>query len=513
MHLFFEFPSQLTAEKFIVKLSQKTLAELISRQECKKTYYDSFDWRLYSASISCEFTQSQAPALLALTDLVSNQILVNTELHKVPTFAKDFAAETLRNTLMPILEMRALLPLCSIDYQSFQINILNNDQKIVVRLLIEDYPQLVSRLTVIPVKGYDKACEQLIETLASPPLNLKATNEPLLPAAIQLNGRKAFDYSSKLNIDLSSDLHSDIACKYLYSLLLNAMKANEQGVIADFDSEFLHDFRVAVRRTRAGLSQLKGVLPDEINTRFSDFFSWLGQITGPTRDLDVHLLNFENYKQSLPESIREDINPLYDFLLGKQKKAQQELAKHLRSDKYLNTLSDWEAYLNEASHSNPTEMNSQLSIKALADRRIWKMFNRILKEGQAITRESPPEALHELRKTGKKLRYLMEFFQSLYPEQQIKHLIKHLKNLQEVLGDFQDHAVQENNLKLFSEEMITFNTPANTFLAMGVLIQDLDTCKYHARRHFTARFADFANTENQQAFTALFADHKHHRNL
>ncbi|MFC1662475.1 CHAD domain-containing protein, partial [Gemmatimonadota bacterium] len=39
------------------------------------------------------------------------------------------------------------------------------------------------------------------------------------------------------------------------------MRANEVGMLKNLDSEFLHDFRVAVRRTRSGLTQLKGVFP------------------------------------------------------------------------------------------------------------------------------------------------------------------------------------------------------------------------------------------------------------
>ena len=122
-------------------------------------------------------------------------------------------------------------------------------------------------------------------------------------------------------------MRADIAAKYIYSHLLKAIKDNEQGTIADTDSEFLHDFRVAVRRTRAGLSQLKGVLPDKISATYAEFFSWLGQSTSPTRDLDVYLLNFAHYKSSLPAAIRDDLNPLYDFLLAKQQKAHEGTGK------------------------------------------------------------------------------------------------------------------------------------------------------------------------------------------
>ena len=64
-------------------------------------------------------------------------------------------------------------------------------------------------------------------------------------SALRLQGRKPNDYSSKININLDPEMRADIAIKYIYSHLLKAIKDNEQGAIADIDSEFLHDFRVA----------------------------------------------------------------------------------------------------------------------------------------------------------------------------------------------------------------------------------------------------------------------------
>ena len=509
MSLQFEFPVNLTAENFIVKLSHEVGTQLASRQSSCKTCYDSFDWRLYSNDITCEFNQAKSASSLTLRSIKNGLVIAESELKKVPLFSKEFEPGIIRGILAPLLEMRALLPVCTLDYEIYHLNIINKDEKTILRLLIEEYSQFNNRVLLQPVRGYDKAAEHIVEILTVT-LGLTAIDKPVLLTALQFQGRKPKDYSSKLNINLDPDMRADIAGKYIYSHLLKAIKANEQGTIADTDSEFLHDFRVAVRRTRAGLSQIKGILPANISAYYADFFSWLGQITGSTRDLDVYLLNFERYKSSLPASIREDLNPLYDFLLAKQQKARKELAKKLQSPKYLSTLAEWEQYLKEPSYKKPFEQNAKLTIKELADRRIWKIFTRVLKEGDAITDLSPAEALHDLRKSCKKLRYLMEFFQSLYPEHQIKYLIKNLKGLQEVLGDFQDYAVQEHNLKLFSEEMMTLNTHANTFLAMGVLVQDLDAHKCRARKDFASRFEDFKQEENRSAFKLLFAPSKPH---
>ena len=504
MTLQFNSPERLTAEKFIAKLSNKACVQLVSRQSSLKTYYDSFDWRLYTNGITCEFNRSKAASTLLLRNLENNLIIASIDCEEVPVFSRQLQSEEIRSALEPLLKMRALLPVCTLDYEIYFLNIINNDKKTVLHLVIEEHDLLNDRVTLQPIKGYGKAAEHIIEILTTK-LGLTPAHKPLLLNALKLQGRKPNDYSSKLNINLYPDMRADIAAKYIYSHLLKAIKDNEQGTIADTDTEFLHDFRVAVRRTRAGLSQLKGVLPDKINAYYAEFFSWLGQSTSSTRDLDVYLLNFDHYKSSLPTSIRDDLNPLYEFLLVKQQKAQKELASRLRTAKYLATISQWEHYLKEQAPLKPVEHNAKLTIKQLADRRLWKNYKRVLQEGDAITEQSPSEALHGLRKSCKKLRYLMEFFQSLYHEHQINHFIKNLKGLQEVLGNFQDLSVQESTLKLFSEEMLNNNSHANTLLAMDVLIQNLDIFRCNARKDFSSKFATFKHEESQSEFKSLLA--------
>ncbi|MDD1609869.1 MAG: CHAD domain-containing protein [Methylococcaceae bacterium] len=494
----FEFPANLTVEKFISQLNNEVNSQLIAKRKCLKIYYDSFDWRLYSYGIVCEFVKST----LTLRTIKTNVVIANVELNKVPRFSQQFEQEQLRHQLEPILEMRALLPVCTVAYKCHQLNIINEYKKTTLRLFIEEHELINHRVLLQPIKGYDSEAETVINRLSQ--LGLIASTEPVLLAALKQQGRKANDYSSKLAIQLNPNMRADAACKIIYSCLLKTIKANEQGTIADIDSEFLHDFRVAVRRTRSALSQLKKVLPEDISTRYNEFFSWLGQITSPTRDLDVYLLNFDQYKSSLPIEIRENLNPLYEFLLQKQQLAQQELAKNLRSTEYLTMLSEWEKTLKQPVETQPIAANAQLRIKTHADKRLWKSFKRVLHEGEAITDQSPAEDLHELRKSCKKLRYLMEFFQSLYATNKIKMLIGSLKELQEVLGDFQDCEVQEQNLGLFSEEMQAMNTPADTFLAIDNLIEHIEAHRREIRSHFAEKFAEFKQEETLATFKLLF---------
>ncbi|MFZ2311061.1 MAG: CHAD domain-containing protein, partial [Methylobacter sp.] len=68
MTLHFEFPANLSAEQFIANTAIKQAnAQLVSQHYSIRTYYDSFDWRLYSNDITCELNRSKSASSLTLT--------------------------------------------------------------------------------------------------------------------------------------------------------------------------------------------------------------------------------------------------------------------------------------------------------------------------------------------------------------------------------------------------------------------------------------------------------------
>lgn len=272
------------------------------------------------------------------------------------------------------------------------------------------------------------------------------------------------------------------------------------------DTEFLHDFRVAIRRTRSALTQIKSVFPKRIVDRYKTEFAWLGQQTGPSRDLDVYLLNFDNYRDSLPAAMQADIEPLHEFLVRRQKIEHRALVKTLNSARYRRLIRNWRNFLEQPVNERTTMKNAGRPVIEVACKRIWSIYRRAIREGNAITAESPADDLHELRKTCKKLRYLMEFFQSLYPAGNIRELIQILKTLQDNLGDFQDYEVQVITLKRFSHQMVAEGlAPPDTLLAMGMLIDGLERRQQQAREEFSGRYAGFSQQDNQDRFRKLFA--------
>jgi CHAD domain-containing protein len=128
----------------------------------------------------------------------------------------------------------------------------------------------------------------------------------------------------------------------------------------------------------------------------------------------------------------------------------------------------------------------------------------VLRDGSAIDAASPPETLHELRKRCKELRYLLEFFGSLYDPGEQWRAVRELKALQDCLGEFQDTQVQHEELRAFAKQMMAQRTaPAATLLAMGEIASGLITRQRQARNEFAGRFGDFASPASQGRIQTL----------
>jgi len=264
-------------------------------------------------------------------------------------------------------------------------------------------------------------------------------------------------------------------------------------------------FRVYV----SALTQIKEVFPPEVVERFKEDFAWLGQVTGPTRDMDVYLLALDDYKRKLPSMLREALEPLRGFLESHQTDEQKALTQHFNSLRFRNLLKEWRTFLEARVPEQAVAANAERPVREVADERIWKMYKRVLKEGRAIGDDSPAENLHELRKSCKKLRYLLEFFQSLYPRRQTQALIKVLKVLLDNLGNFQDLEVQADSLRELAGKVVKEqHVGPDTLLAMGALIGGLTERQQDAREHFAQIFAGFDTPEHRDQFNALFRSRK-----
>ncbi len=507
-------PENLSPEAFRERLQDFAAWEIEPELNRRRLFLDSFDWRLFQKNLVLEELTEGRKTHLQLRELGSWRPIVKIEA-RPQRFVGDLPAGELREILEKILEMRCLLPLAATTTHSRPLRILNKDQKTVVRLSLDEHRvetvkretirQLPTRVRLLPIRGYEKSQQKLDDYLQRD-MGLASAERSFWYEAMQAAGLRPGDYSSKLKLQLEPTQTAFSATRQILLHLLETMERNLDGVVRNLDSEFLHDLRVAVRRTRSALGQIKGVLPTAIPAKFNPEFAWLGAITGPNRDLDVCLLKFDHYGNGLPPEIQRDLQPLHDFLVKQQRRAHRALVKELTSQHFRTLSDEWRKYLESPEAINPeTQPAAEFPVRVVADQRIGKMYRRALKEGNRINEDSPAEDLHELRKTCKKLRYLLEFFQSLYPRKEISLLIKALKGLQDILGEFQDLEIHAHALWEFSREMGRQRpVPPETLLAMGMMVEGLQNRQKQVRGEFSAGFAAFAGPENYQLICRLF---------
>ncbi len=482
------------------------------------TFLDSFDWRLYSRGITLWTEQGDGVTRLHQSGIPKLAPSVRAVLTGAsPKFSADIPPGPIQDSVARLLGVRSLLPQVETKSRVRSLRLLDSAEKTVLRVLVEQNSSRAPgsgkywfcgySVRLLPVRGYPKPLI-CMQKLLRDKFSLTVAKVSIMDESLQAIGREAGDYSSKLSFSFDPKLRSDLAAKQIHLHLLDIIETNIPGMKADLDSEFLHDLRVAVRRTRSGLTQIKGVFSDAELDRFKSRLAWVGQVTGPTRDMDVFLLGFDNYRDSLPQRFRDDLNPLHDFLEKHQKMEQRILVQKINSPHFRKLLKEWRDFLETTASDDQADNppDAATPIVQLANRRIHKMYRRVLKHGSEINDESPAESLHDLRKECKKLRYLMEFFRHLYPNKKISSLIKALKELLDNLGDFQDLEVQADKLREYARQMVEEReTPHDTLLAMGMLVDGLLRRQQQVHLKFAQRFTSFSCPQNQRMFRSLLA--------
>jgi CHAD domain-containing protein len=504
----FSLPDGCTPARALSELAESFSTVIHPTVTEHRDYFDTFDWRLFVKSLVLYRTGGQ----LVLRKLHDNGILA-TLVNGKPTFAWDLPESQIKAELATILKVRALIRMASLEFRSTTVRILNSDQKTVARLVLEETAlpddqegsELSTRVWLKPVRGYPGRFRRARRRLERAGYTITTLEDDLVTAS-EAFGRRPGSYSSRIDVHLEPDMRSDAATKKVLAFLLGVMKQNEQGIRDDIDTEFLHDFRVAVRRTRSALGQVKNVFSPETTDRFKQVFAEIGDFTNELRDLDVYLLNEEAYLDMLPEALRADIAPLFKHLRKKRSLALRHVIRNLDSESYARNLTAWEAFLAEPVPDAPLATNAERPIMELASLRIHKWYRKIIKARNSALDGAQDETLHALRIECKKLRYLLEFFYSLYPPSETSTLIDQLKGLQDNLGDFNDLSVQQDYLLNIVEELpLSDPQTPSTLVAVGTLVGVLDQKKQRVRDAFADTFSGFSSQSNQKLFRELFA--------
>ncbi len=438
----------------------------------RRTQYDTADWQLslhrLALSLNAETLALQSyDAVLPLEEIPCLRL---------PSAATDLPDSRLRERLVALIDDLPLTPLFNLRTRSLPIRMLDHREKTTVRLIIEEHVvakknsglTLRPRIWIHPLRGYQKEAKRLV---------LWCQEQDLIPAtrgvnqeALATQGRSPGKYSVKRPLPMQSVLPVDRIFRRLLRLLLAMARYNELGMRQGDDPLYLHNFRIAVRRARSLLGQTRGVFPREATKRFRRELAKLGRLTGSVRDLDTFLLVQDTYRQRLPADSQPALQPFSAFLQQERREHYRTLVKTFETRRYRAVLREWEAFTTQPEANDPS---IPMIEGFVLERMIGGCRSLVSVEPDSL-QHAESERLHALRIECKKLRYLMDFFITAFPELPIRNVLKHLKRVQRTLGRIQDISVQKVLIQQFSNATGGFAFNGNgTRHALEVLLTSL----------------------------------------
>jgi CHAD domain-containing protein len=475
-----EEPLDLTA--LVTTLSRRFTVQVGPRRQVRRTRLDTFDQRLARAGLSLEQHVVASRESLVLVRADSSSVSAEGAAPRWPALAAALPPGPVRDETAPVAGIRALTAQSQEKRQVRRLELRNSDAKLVVRLEVDEPAAATSTtpatVVVRTMRGYEDEAQRVIRMLTA--------------AGLQVAPRAAGRSGSAPAVPtIDRDAPATQLLAVVLGDFLATMQANLPGLLDDVDTEFLHDFRVAVRRTRATLKLGRPALPGDVRSTWEPAFKWLGDLTTPVRDLDVYELELPSMGSWLVGADPADLEPFAQHVRRRRTAARRALVRGLRSARYERLVREWQELLVTLAAAEPPDESARLTAGALAARGISRAYRKVERAGRTITDESPATDLHALRKRAKELRYALEVFAPVVEDGPRKKAVSELKDLQDVLGRFQDSEVQRASLRGFAEEMSADGTPTGALLAMGELIGHLDGVQEQARAEVDATFAQF----------------------
>ncbi|MEI7570886.1 MAG: CHAD domain-containing protein [Alcaligenaceae bacterium] len=279
------------------------------------------------------------------------------------------------------------------------------------------------------------------------------------------------------------------------------------GIYQASGAEHVHQLRVGIRRLRSAWSFFNGIaaLPSEqLRTDIKLHFSKLGG----TRDDDVlkeTLLPVLSAAGQPPLILDDGLAPpdtenvalsrsfqtwLLDMLAWTVLPAAPFAPSPPNPALAVVTPNEVEASTEATlDKTDPTAVASThvqvpLALKEALIKKLKKWHRRLLQDGLQFDQLSI-ESRHELRKLGKKLRYALQFTESLLPTARLKAYRKQLATVQDILGEMNDLAVARDRFILLRDAQ------PSAWFACGWITSRLDALTQDA----CAAFKQLSRTE------------------
>lgn len=431
------------------------------------------------------------------------------QVKKLPEFflPEKYLSKDILQCVDKLISPRALIELVVLKGDIEEFSLIDTEEKTVLRcfkIILKHEEKIFHLFAAQSLKGYESYLNRVIKS----DIFNESVQAGLSGAAkliLKYCGIDTESYEKKYEKDLTPEIAPCVAFKMLCRVQLNIIYENINGIVNDVDIEFLHDFRVAVRRSRSLFSLFKKILDEESRKKYSLILKEFGKATNMCRDFDVYTENMPVYEKMLPDNLSSGFAPLKSYLIKMRKREHKKLVQYLMSEHFNKLLSKLDEFYSDSSVGCAPDTFE--NVKSLADVLLFKTYKKMIEEASLLTSESPAEEFHELRITCKKMRYIFEFFKTLYSQKDIKYCVSLLKTLQDVLGRHQDIEIQQAHIvELALKAGGQIEGKEIMMLASGTLGGLLLGEQHSLRAEFVNLFKDFKNKIDEEFLKKMIGE-------
>ncbi|WP_300493691.1 CHAD domain-containing protein [Marinobacter sp.] len=238
----------------------------------------------------------------------------------------------------------------------------------------------------------------------------------------------------------------------------------EPGVLQGYDDEFLHQYRIAIRRSRAIAEAVVDIRGDGDLRKAVEVLKWHGQATSRLRDLHVLLGDLAQWSLEEDTQLALVSSGARSHFANLADVEHQELTKRLNSRQYRKDMDGWYQRLTSRHLTKVTRKLATEDIRRALEKHIHK-HNDVARQ---LNEQSPDDHFHDLRKRLKRIRYLAELDKPAFHD-----MLRQLKHRQQRFGDFQDLHVQIDMLSDFRDSIATEPDMLAPVAGLNTLIANL----------------------------------------
>lgn len=222
-----------------------------------------------------------------------------------------------------------------------------------------------------------------------------------------------------------------------------------EAVIRSDDIEDVHQMRVATRRLRSALRDLKPLVNKPALDSLVSHLKGLADSLGEARDDDVAIVGLASKRDHAEDqAVRDGIDSLIAGRRKRRDEVQPTVVRNISEPMLAGLLASFNGVFLDPSARKITD---RVRFDDFGRTAIKKSIDEFVDLSKALANPSDTAALHRLRIAAKRLRYALEFFGICWGKR-LKPYAKQIADMQTFLGELHDADVWIEQLSYHREE-------------------------------------------------------------